>query len=101
MTARVITGDNLATLAKLPDGCIDAIATDPPYGLSFMGRDWDKALPNPETWAECFRVLKPGGHMVAFGAPRLYHRLACQIEDSRARIAHHAAEAAAKEPGVG
>jgi len=56
-------------VAKLPRG-------------GFMGKDWDAALPDPQTWAECLRVLKPGGHLVAFGAPRLYHRLACQIEDA-------------------
>jgi len=47
-----------------------------------MGKKWDKALPNPEIWKECLRVLKPGGHMIVFGAPRLYHRLTCQIEDA-------------------
>lgn len=82
MKTQVTQGDNVKTLSKLPDDCLDAIVTDPPYGLSFMGKDWDKALPDPKIWVECLRVLKPGGHMVAFGAPRLYHRLACQIEDA-------------------
>lgn len=78
----IVNGDSLDVLATLPPGSVDAVVTDPPYGLNFMGKNWDKALPNPAIWAECLRVLKPGGHMVAFGAPRLYHRLACQIEDS-------------------
>jgi len=47
-----------------------------------MGKAWDGVLPDPEVWAEAFRVAKPGAHLVAFGAPRLYHRLACQIEDA-------------------
>lgn len=81
-TQVIYQGNNLDLLARLPDCSVDAVVTDPPYGLSFMGRDWDKALPDPRTWAECLRVLKPGGHLVAFGAPRLYHRLACQIEDA-------------------
>ena len=81
-TQAVYQGNNLDLLARLPDCSVHAVVTDPPYGLSFMGRDWDKALPDPRTWSECLRVLRPGGHLVAFGAPRLYHRLACQIEDA-------------------
>ncbi len=77
----VICGDSLELLKDLPSNSVDAIPTDPPYGLHMMGRDWDKALPDPRIWAECLRVLKPGGYLPAFGAPRLYHRLACQIED--------------------
>ena len=81
-TQAVYQGNNLDLLARLPDCSVHAVVTDPPYGLSFMGRDWDKALPDPRTWSECLRVLRPGGHLVAFGAPRLYHRLTCQIEDA-------------------
>jgi len=66
----------------MPEASIDAIVSDPPYGLAFMGRDWDKALPDPATWAELLRVAKPGAHLVAFGHPRLYHRLAVDIEDA-------------------
>ena len=61
---------------------VDSVVTDPPYGLAFMGRDWDKALPDPAVWAELLRVAKPGAHLIAFGHPRLYHRLACAIEDA-------------------
>jgi len=61
---------------------VDAIVTDPPYGLGFMGKEWD-ALPPGLPWAEqCLRVLKPGGHLVAFGGSRTYHRLAVAIEDA-------------------
>ena len=84
MTAHqdVLHGSNLHLLAVVRDNFAHAVVTDPPYGLSFMGKDWDKALPDPRTWSECLRVLRPGGHLVAFGAPRLVHRLTCQIEDA-------------------
>lgn len=71
----------LDILKTMEDNSIDSICTDPPYGLNMMNKGWDKVLPDPAIWKECLRVLKPGGHMVAFGAPRLYHRLACSIED--------------------
>lgn len=74
--------NNLDALPDMDAGCVDAIVTDPPYGLAFMGKAWDKTLPDPRTWSECLRVLKPGGHAVIFGAPRLYHRLACAVEDA-------------------
>ncbi|HPM52780.1 MAG TPA: site-specific DNA-methyltransferase [Rhodoglobus sp.] len=78
----MLHGSNLDLLAAVRDNFAHAVVTDPPYGLGFMGRDWDKALPDPRTWSECLRVLRPGGHLVAFGAPRLVHRLTCQIEDA-------------------
>jgi site-specific DNA-methyltransferase (adenine-specific) len=84
MTAswRVIEGDCLEHMAAMPDASVDSIVTDPPYGLGFMGREWD-ALPPGLPWArECLRVLKPGGHLLAFGGTRTYHRLACAIEDA-------------------
>jgi hypothetical protein len=74
--------DNLEALPAMDESSIDAIVTDPPYGLAFMGKSWDKALPDPRTWSELLRVLKPGGHAVIFGAPRLYHRLAVDVEDA-------------------
>jgi site-specific DNA-methyltransferase (adenine-specific) len=61
---------------------IDAIVCDPPYGLSFMARDWDHSVPGPEYWREVLRVAKPGAHLVAFGGTRTYHRLTCAIEDA-------------------
>jgi DNA modification methylase len=78
----ILHGNNLELMARMPDRSVHSVVTDPPYGLGFMGKDWDKALPDPRTWAECLRVLRPGGHLVAFGAPRLVHRLTCQIEDA-------------------
>lgn len=72
----------LDVIASMGDNTLDALVTDPPYGLGFMGRAWDKALPDPKIWRECLRAMKPGAHGVIFGAPRLYHRLACQVEDA-------------------
>jgi DNA modification methylase len=74
-------GDCVALMNAAKPDAIDAIVTDPPYGLGFMGRKWD-ALPPGVEWAEaCLRVLKPGGHILAFGGTRTYHRLACALED--------------------
>ncbi len=72
-------------LPTLEDASIDSIVTDPPYSLEFMGKDWDKAggaAEDMDTWRAVYRVLKPGGHLVAFGGTRTYHRLACAIEDA-------------------
>jgi site-specific DNA-methyltransferase (adenine-specific) len=81
---RLIVGDILEGLARLPDSCIAAIVTDPPYELGFMGKGWDKAGVSfqVETWEACLRVLKPGGHMVVFGGTRTHHRMWCAIEDA-------------------
>jgi DNA modification methylase len=67
-------------LPTLADGSVAAIITDPPYGLSFMGRGWDRTVP-VDVWAECVGVLAPGGYVLAFGGTRTVHRLACAIED--------------------
>lgn len=77
-------GDALAVLATLAEASVDAIVTDPPYGLGFMGRAWDSSgiTYNVELWQHCLRVLKPGGHLLAFGGTRTYHRLTCTIEDA-------------------
>src|SRR5699024_8555367 len=75
-------GDCIEVMRNLPDNSVDAIVTDPPYGLGFMGAKWD-ALPPGKDWAEeCLRVLKPGGHLLAFGGTRTWHRLAVAIEDA-------------------
>jgi hypothetical protein len=75
-------GDNMELLRSLPDNSVDAIVTDPPYGLAFMGKKWDYDVPPVEVWAECLRVLKPGGHMLAFAGTRTQHRMAVRIEDA-------------------
>jgi DNA modification methylase len=75
-------GDCLDVLRTLPDNSVDAIVTDPPYGLSFMGKRWDYDVPSEEVWAECLRVLKPGGHLLAFAGTRTQHRMAVRIEDA-------------------
>lgn len=96
MSWAVIQGDCIESMRQMEDGSIDAIVTDPPYGLSvqkpehiaaavgawlagetyqhkgkgFMGKEWDAFVPGPEVWREALRVLKPGGHMVAFAGSR-------------------------------
>lgn len=75
-------GDCLEVLRTLPDNSVDAVVTDPPYGLSFMGKRWDYDVPSVEVWAECLRVLKPGGHLLAFAGTRTQHRMAVRIEDA-------------------
>ena len=108
----LILGDCLEKLKELPDNSIDSIVTDPPYHLisivkrfgkpnsapaqygtdgafsraskGFMGKEWDGGdiAQRPDVWIECLRVLKPGGHMVAFSGSRTYHRMAVAIEDA-------------------
>lgn len=82
MTPQIIHGDCLAVLRELPACSVDAIVTDPPYGLAFMGKRWDYDVPSVEVWAECLRVLKPGGHLLAFAGTRTQHRMAVRIEDA-------------------
>lgn len=74
-------GDCIEVMRQLPDNSIDAIVTDPPYGLGFMNKEWDASVPSIEWARECLRILKPGGHLVAFGGTRTIHRLSCAIED--------------------
>jgi DNA modification methylase len=79
---RIIEGDCLEVMARGTSASIDAIVCDPPYGLGFMGKKWD-VLPPGVPWAqECLRVLRPGGHLLAFGGSRTSHRLVCAIEDA-------------------
>lgn len=82
MKYKLKTGDNLQILKNLPDNSIDAVITDPPYGLSFMNKKWDYEVPSVELWKEVLRVLKPGGHLLSFGGTRTYHRLVVNIEDA-------------------
>lgn len=68
----------------LADNSVDAIVCDPPYELGFMGKTWDSSgiAYDVGMWAECLRVLKPGGHLLAFGGSRTAHRMVCAIEDA-------------------
>jgi DNA modification methylase len=77
-------GDCREVLASLPDCSVDSVVTDPPYELGFMGKAWDGSgiAYSVEMWAEVLRVLRPGGHLCAFGGTRTYHRMACAIEDA-------------------
>jgi site-specific DNA-methyltransferase (adenine-specific) len=82
--AVVYHGSNLDVLPTLPDNSVDAIVTDPPYELGFMGKSWDSSgiAYSVELWRECLRVLKPGGHLLAFSGSRTYHRMTVAIEDA-------------------
>jgi site-specific DNA-methyltransferase (adenine-specific) len=84
MTVTIHTGDCREVLARLPEAFADAIVTDPPYELGFMGKTWDASgvAFDPETWRAALRAAKPGAHLVAFGGTRTFHRMACAIEDA-------------------
>ena len=75
-------GNCLDILRTMPDASVDAVVTDPPYGLSFMGKRWDYDVPSVEIWEQCLRVLKPGGYLLAFAGTRTQHRMAVRIEDA-------------------
>ena len=79
---KLLLGNCLKQMAQLDDNSIDSIVTDPPYGLSFMGKKWDYDVPSVDIWSECLRVLKPGGHLLAFAGTRTQHRMAVNIEDA-------------------
>jgi len=83
-TITLYHGDSLIVLSELDDCSVDSIVTDPPYELGFMGKSWDASgiAYNVDLWAECLRVLKPGGHLLAFGGTRTYHRMTVAIEDA-------------------
>lgn len=80
---KIINGDSLEVLDTIPENSIDAIITDPPYELGFMGKSWDASgiAYNVELWKKALKVLKPGGYLLAFGGTRTFHRIACAIED--------------------
>jgi hypothetical protein len=75
-------GDCRDIMRSLPPDSVDAIVSDPPYGLAFMGKEWDHGVPGVEFWTEALRVAKPGAHLLAFGGTRMFHRLAVAIEDA-------------------
>ena len=78
----ILQGNCLEKMAELEDNSIDTIITDPPYGLSFMGKKWDYDVPSVEVWKECLRVLKPGGTALIFAGSRTQHRMAVNVEDA-------------------
>lgn len=83
MILDLYNGDSLDILKdKMRSNYFDAIITDPPYGLKFMGKKWDYEVPSVEIWKEALRVLKPGGHLLSFGGTRTYHRMVVNIEDA-------------------
>ena len=79
---KIICGDSLKVLKDFEDNYFDSVITDPPYGLSFMGKKWDYDVPSVDLWKEVYRVLKPGGHLLSFAGSRTYHRMAVNIEDA-------------------
>ena len=82
MKATIYRGSVEGVLPGLAAGSFDASFSDPPYGLGFMGKAWDHAVPGAAIWGEVARALRPGGHVLAFGGTRTFHRLTCGIEDA-------------------
>ena len=85
---KLINADCIEAMKAMPDNSVDAIVTDPPYELGFMGKSWDASgiAFNIEVWQEALRVIKPGGHLIAFSGSRTYHRMAVAIEDAGFQI---------------
>jgi DNA modification methylase len=85
---KILHGDSLDLLKDMDDNSVDSVVTDPPYGYSFMGKDWDKALPPIEIWKECVRVLKPGAFAFVMSAPRsdVHSRMCLMLEEAGFRI---------------
>jgi DNA modification methylase len=81
-TVKLLQGDCLEILPTLSPDLADSIITDPPYGLSFMGKDWDHGVPGVPFWQAALHAIRPGGYLLAFGGTRTYHRLACAVEDA-------------------
>lgn len=78
----ICCGDCLELTKEIPDNYFDSFVTDPPYGLKFMGKDWDHGVPGEHFWKEFLRTAKPGAHLMAFGGTRTHHRLMVAIEDA-------------------
>jgi DNA modification methylase len=85
---KIINADCIQAMKEMAENSIDAIVTDPPYELGFMGKSWDSTgiAFNVEVWQQTLRVLKPGGHLIAFSGSRTYHRMAVAIEDAGFQI---------------
>jgi len=82
MKVELHLGDCLEVMAELPENSVDTILTGPPYGLEFMGKDWDRGVPGVAFWEQALRVAKPGAMLLAMGGTRTFHRLVCAIEDA-------------------
>lgn len=82
MNVRILEGDCLSVMPTLDTDSIDAVVCDPPYGLKFMGKEWDHGVPGVPFWTEALRVAQPGAYLLAFGGTRTHHRLTCAIEDA-------------------
>lgn len=82
MINQIIHADCLEVMGKMEDNSISCIFTDPPYGLHFMGKDWDHGIPGEIYWKEAYRIAKRGSFLLSFGGTRTYHRLTSSIEDS-------------------
>lgn len=84
MSYQLINSDCIEAMKAMADNSVDSIVTDPPYELGFMGKSWDSSgiAFNVEVWQQALRVLKPGGHLIAFSGSRTYHRMAVAIEDA-------------------
>jgi site-specific DNA-methyltransferase (adenine-specific) len=84
MEQHLLHGDSKDVLKTIKDGSIDLLATDPPYGIEFMGKSWDKVLPDKEIWSECYRVLKPGAFIAVMSSPRsdVLYRMIKDLEDA-------------------
>ena len=80
----LLLGDSKNVLKDIKDNSVDLLATDPPYGIEFMGKSWDKVLPDKEIWGECYRVLKPGSFIAVMSSPRsdVLYRMIKDLEDA-------------------
>jgi site-specific DNA-methyltransferase (adenine-specific) len=78
----IFHGNNMDVMKQLADNSVDAVITDPPYGIMIIGKKWDDAVPNIQLWKEVNRILKPGGKIVAFGSPKTFHRIITYMEDA-------------------
>ena len=79
---KLYEGNMLDLLQVVEESSVDSIITDPPYELGFMGKSWDNSgiAFQKETWEQCYKALKPGGHLLAFGGTRTYHRILTNIK---------------------
>ena len=78
----LLLGDCVERMRDLGENTVDSVVTDPPYGIEFMSKGWDKGVPRVEVWEQVFRVLKPGGHLLCFAGTRTQHRMCCNVEDA-------------------